>query len=558
MNLAAVQARSDASAKFVAFFVWVIVVLLLSAGVTSTGELFRDTDDYMRAVQVRDLIEGKGWFDMHQPRLDPPAGSDMHWARLPDLPLAGVALVLSPMLDPATALMIAGAIVPPLLLIVLLLTMTWACRPLLLSTREPLAPLITAAAVYVMVQFAPGRVDHHNWQLIFAAVGLGACLRTMLDPVPRRPAVIAGIALGLGSWVGVESIPWIATASAALSLRWVWAGDSSARSGLAFAGSLFATCVVVTPVALPPAAYLAVACDAFSFATLILAATVVLFFGLLALAESRVSRPGARLATCAGVGLACFALLFAALPACRGGPLAAIDPDLARVWLSRVNEAQPLMAIFRNEPGSAAAPRRAADCWPHHRALADRPRSCQPALAVGGDRRAPAGGDRLHVLAGQGRELRQPVRDLSSLLGSQPRLGCRRGALEWLATAGRALRYASAAFLPSLAGPGDRPHPAATPERTVRSAPEVATSPALARSPNVPMARRPPSRRRSISGRRSSSTRALRSWQDPITETPAATWTPTTSSTRRPRSRRVRSSSGGRSTSSCSAAAPTR
>src|SRR5271170_4207553 len=44
--------------------------------------------DAMRLVEVRDLLAGQAWFDLHQYRLDPPAGLDMHWTRVLDVPLA--------------------------------------------------------------------------------------------------------------------------------------------------------------------------------------------------------------------------------------------------------------------------------------------------------------------------------------------------------------------------------------------------------------------------------------------------------------------------------------
>ena len=44
------------------------------------------TDDAMRLVEVRDLINGQGWFDLRQYRLNPP-GVLMHWSRVIDFPL---------------------------------------------------------------------------------------------------------------------------------------------------------------------------------------------------------------------------------------------------------------------------------------------------------------------------------------------------------------------------------------------------------------------------------------------------------------------------------------
>ena len=48
---------------------------------------FANTDDAMRLVEVRDWLAGQAWFDLHQYRLDPPGGVDMHWTRALDLPL---------------------------------------------------------------------------------------------------------------------------------------------------------------------------------------------------------------------------------------------------------------------------------------------------------------------------------------------------------------------------------------------------------------------------------------------------------------------------------------
>src|ERR1700712_6151339 len=55
------------------------------------------TDAAMRLAQIRDLINGQGWFDLFQHRLDPP-GASMHWSRIVDMPLAGLILLLRPVI----------------------------------------------------------------------------------------------------------------------------------------------------------------------------------------------------------------------------------------------------------------------------------------------------------------------------------------------------------------------------------------------------------------------------------------------------------------------------
>ena len=57
---------------------------------TATG----DNDSLLRLVEIRDLIGGQGWFDLHQYRMGPQGGFVMHWSRLVDAPIAAIILVV--------------------------------------------------------------------------------------------------------------------------------------------------------------------------------------------------------------------------------------------------------------------------------------------------------------------------------------------------------------------------------------------------------------------------------------------------------------------------------
>jgi len=71
-----------------------------------------DTDDNMRMMQVRGLLGGQGWFDLRQYRLNPPVGANIHWSRLVDLPIAGLILLLRPLIGGAAAERWAVGIAP--------------------------------------------------------------------------------------------------------------------------------------------------------------------------------------------------------------------------------------------------------------------------------------------------------------------------------------------------------------------------------------------------------------------------------------------------------------
>src|SRR5262249_11624927 len=66
--------------------------------------------DAMRLGQGRDSLAGRGWFDLHEVRLAPPAGYDTHWSRLIDAGLAGLFLAFRSFAAPdlAEALMRAA------------------------------------------------------------------------------------------------------------------------------------------------------------------------------------------------------------------------------------------------------------------------------------------------------------------------------------------------------------------------------------------------------------------------------------------------------------------
>src|SRR5262245_34513625 len=111
--------------KLVALLAWLVVgawfILQYWNNIRSFG--LSDTDDNMRMMQVRGLLNGQGWFDLSQHRL---AGSNIHWSRLVDLPIAGLILILRPFLGGAAAEQWAVGIAPllPYLLLIVSTTLT--------------------------------------------------------------------------------------------------------------------------------------------------------------------------------------------------------------------------------------------------------------------------------------------------------------------------------------------------------------------------------------------------------------------------------------------------
>src|SRR4051812_15147414 len=54
-----------------------------------------DNDSMLRLVEIRDLIGGQGWFDLHQYRMGAQGGFVMHWSRLVDATIAAIILAVT-------------------------------------------------------------------------------------------------------------------------------------------------------------------------------------------------------------------------------------------------------------------------------------------------------------------------------------------------------------------------------------------------------------------------------------------------------------------------------
>lgn len=307
-----------------------------------------DTDDNMRLMQVRALLHGQGWYDLRQYRLNPPAGFDMHWSRIVDLPLAALILLFKPFVGTVMAEKLACGIAPLLPLSVTMAGLAFTVRRLVSPVAWPLALIFLLLCTATMLMFMPNRIDHHGWQLACLSITVAS----LADPHQRRSGITVGLASAVSLSIGLEMLPYAAGAGAIMALRWVWDRAEALRLsvyGLALAGGsalgyvLFASnanavlrCDALTPV------WLSVMIEAGS----------LLFILARINSDGRAIRLG--LAAAAGVAIiAAFAIVF---PQCLGRP-EQVSPELARNWLNNVREAKPIYTHpWRNAVPVAALP----------------------------------------------------------------------------------------------------------------------------------------------------------------------------------------------------------
>jgi hypothetical protein len=338
----------------------IFVALALSLALTwpraelvwTTGAFF-DSDDAMRAVQLRDLLAGQSWFDMTATRLDPPNGLFMHWSRIVDVPLAALEWLFGRQLSAEMAERAARLVFPFVLLAALYALAARNARILGGEALRLPAIFLMFLSGATFGQFTPGRIDHHAPQIILLMASTGFYLQG-LDPLRARGMAFSVAAMALSFAISLENLPFFVVMLVFLPALFVVRG-AAVRAPLAWfaAGALaaFPLCFVAT---IAPARYIVSTCDAFSTVHLVGALAVAVGFLGLALAADRLSNVRRRLVAAAVVGGLALFCVIAMAPQCVGDPLVGLDPLLRELWLAHVVEAKPLSSFLETSPRTVA------------------------------------------------------------------------------------------------------------------------------------------------------------------------------------------------------------
>lgn len=325
------------------FALGVMAVMLILYGPAIGTMDFRDGDDALRLVQVRDLIAGQSWFDTSQHRINPPTGGLMHWSRLIDVQIAGLILLLEPLLGRAAAEQWAAALYPPMLLLPLFLILAIVMRRLSDDRAVVAAGLALAATTMTFLHyFVPLRIDHHNWQTILSVLMLAIAL----GKPDARHGLFAGVAMGLHLAISLEALPYLLIFGGIFALAWL---RDPATGPRLFA--FVATLAIGAPLLLLATrgwdGIMGDWCDAWSRPYLLGAAVAAA--ALLIGSRAAVVRQDwrARFVLLGMAGGAGILVLAWAAPACLAGPFGALEPLVRDHWYRDVAEGQPL---WRQKP----------------------------------------------------------------------------------------------------------------------------------------------------------------------------------------------------------------
>ncbi len=343
------------AAQFVVFYATALAMVLFDR---FSGQMyFYDNDDRVRALQIKQWLDGQSYFDLGYPFVSMPEGYVSHYSRLVDIPYFLLTRLLAPIAGDAQAFEWA-TLVWPILLLVAFCWLAVEIMRRIFAGQVPLAALVVTAILMRMavLNFTPGRIDHHNLQLVLVLGFVAALL-----PMTRGAAVLAGLIAAVSIAVGLETVPYLVAGFTGLALLASLRPDDGSGPALSFSG-------LGLLIGMAPAAFLSLGADGVAtiqcdvvgmpVTMLMMGAGAILALAPMLWSRMQFSGTGAgrvscRLASLAipGVVLAGFFVLL--FPECLGGHYGQLGPLTKSLWLDRLAQEQSVSAVIGERPLSA-------------------------------------------------------------------------------------------------------------------------------------------------------------------------------------------------------------
>jgi len=327
-----------------------IILFVMNFVKGNFGQVGEDSDDLLRYVQIRDYIRGQSWFDTDQYRMGlTAAGTDMHWSRLPDIPIILLTHIFDVFTSQDKALNIAISIWPPLSGLIFFVAMLIGADNIKFEGSRKHLKIFTVllAALFVIsnFRFESGSIDHHNVQFAFIALAMV----WLLDNQMREARYfLSGLATAICIAIGPEIYVMAAVICGFVALNWAVIGQAARRASQSFGCGLALGITVLFFATIAPAEYGLVYCDALSSITL----TAAIFGGLGLALCSGVSRYYGgdnsiirRFIALAILGMACLIVLSFQGPQCLANPLKSLPPQVTKLWLGHITEALPIYVL---------------------------------------------------------------------------------------------------------------------------------------------------------------------------------------------------------------------
>jgi hypothetical protein len=322
-----------------AFFCYCAMAILMTVLWSLDFRLNGDADDLLKLHEVRTLLETGNIFDRTLPGIVQPEPYVSHWPWIVDLPYAAFARLLAPFAGFEPALMLASFAVPLLLLAPAL----YFYNRLVIATGfaypAVALPLALIFAVRTFFEYAPGRIDYHNLQILL----LLAALVLMMSP-NRLSAFVNGLLAALAIAVSAEFAPFYALVMAVYAFDWILGREGGDDRIVGFGLALAMGAVGLFAAIVPPSAYAAVRCDTYSAPHVTALAAAGLSFAVVPLLVGRRGGWATRAAILLVFAAASLAALVMLFPQCLAGPYGSLDAYVRDNMLNRILQE---LSLFR-------------------------------------------------------------------------------------------------------------------------------------------------------------------------------------------------------------------
>lgn len=304
-----------------------------------------DVDDALRRIEVLQLLADNRWFDRTLDVIRMPEPYVSPWSRLVDLPYVLLTWMIEPFVGREAAANHAFQIWPPVMFVGFSLLFTANLFRLTsnASGRIPFWQLIAMVVIAepAVFEFAPGRIDHHNVQILLLPLFVYGALRSDL-----AGGVFAGMALAVSLMVGLEGLPLIAVGAIAIVLAWCVGGASMRSFTLAFLFSCTLTTLLLGVLLVGAAGLFETRCDSFSAPFAFVLTTMPLAAGVVVSVLPPQAGRGIRLLALIGIGLPTGLLATVLFNECLAGPYGIIDQVSQRYWFSRVMQEKGIDTLW--------------------------------------------------------------------------------------------------------------------------------------------------------------------------------------------------------------------
>ena len=321
-----------------------LILIYLSGGQTKG---LVGTDGYTHLTRASDLYETANWYHPSPMRTNTPYGIHSHWTRPFDVLLLGGALPLSKLMGFESALFWWGVFISPLLLVITLIVLSWAVKPLMSKEGAFFIIVIVALQFWVMTTFQAARPDHHSFLALLFVLVVGFGLRLAICPFSRWRCQLFGITAALALWSSIESLLVVGLMAAVIGLFWIYQEKDFLKKSWHFSVVLFFSSCACLLLERPLSDIKAAELDRFSIVYCVLFGLMALFWTAAICVDSKTTlfgflggRFGYSIMGIAAVALVMW-LLF---PKFYKGSLADMDPRVIPIWFDYIKELQPIFS----------------------------------------------------------------------------------------------------------------------------------------------------------------------------------------------------------------------